>query len=158
MGDKCVVCGSYRIKIKTISYYRMPRNSSHRAVWREAFVLDEAKLKPFSIVCSCHFVNGDSRCGPLLVPALLTPVAIAEEDVLAPVLPTLVPIMGPSTTVVAIEGGPDLTTVNGRSTVGVESAQIDGFALVATGSEAVCSTMIEGLAEASPLFIPIEWQ
>ena len=110
-----VVCGSYRIKIKTISYYRMPRNSSHRAVWREAFVLDEAKLKPFSEVCSCHFVNGDSRCGPLLVPALLTPVAIVEDYVLAAVLPTLVPIVGPSITVVAIEGRPDLTTVDGRS-------------------------------------------
>ena len=59
-----------------------------------------------------HFVNGDSRCGPLLVLALLTrSVAIAEEDVLAAVLPTLSPIVGPSTTVVAIEGGPDLTTV-----------------------------------------------
>eukprot|EP00731_Ephydatia_muelleri_P032866 Em0024g410a len=86
--------------------------SSIRAVWREAFVLDEAKLKPFSIVCSRHFVNGDSRCGPLLVPALLTPVAIAEEDILAAVLPTLAPIVGPSTTVVAIEGGPDWTTVD----------------------------------------------
>ena len=77
-------------------------------------MLDEAKLKPFSIVCSRHFVNGDSRCGPLLVPALLTPVAIAEEDILAAVLPTLAPIVGPSTTVVAIEGGPDWTTVDGR--------------------------------------------
>ena len=78
-------------------------------------------MKPLSRVCSRHFVNGDSQCGPLLVPALLTPVAIAEEDVLAAVLPTLAPIMGPSTTVVATEGGPDLTTVDGRSTVGVDS-------------------------------------
>ena len=74
----------------------------------------------------------------MLVPALLTPVAIAEEDVLAAVLPWLTPIVGPSTTVV---GGPDLTTVDGRSTVGVDSAPIiDGFALVAAplpGSEAV---------------------
>ena len=65
--------------------------------------------------------------------------AIAEEDVLAAVLPWLAPIVGPSTTVV---GGPDLTTVDGRSTVGVDSAPIDGFALVAAplpGSEAVCS-------------------
>ena len=68
----------------------------------------------------------------MLVPALLTPVAIAEEDVLVAVLPTLAPIVGPSTTVVATEGGPDLTTVDGRSTVGVDSAPIiDGFALVA---------------------------
>ena len=95
MGDKCVVCGSYRIKTKTISYYHVPRNSSHRAVWREAFGLDEVKLKPFSRVFRLrHFVMGDSRCGPLLVPALLTPVAIAEEDVLAAILPTLAPIVG----------------------------------------------------------------
>ena len=77
----------------------------------------------------------------MLVPALLTPVVIAEEDVLVAVLPTLAPIVGPSTTVVEIEGGPDLTTVDGRSTVGVDSAPIiDGFALVAAplpGSEAV---------------------
>ena len=53
----------------------------------------------------------------MLVPALLTPVAIAE-DVLSAVLPTLVPIVGPLTTVMAIEGGPDLATVDGRSTVG----------------------------------------
>ena len=53
-----------------------------------------------------------------VVPALLTPVAIAEEDVLAAVLPTLAPIVGPSTTVVAIEGEPDLTTVDGRSLSG----------------------------------------
>ena len=109
----------------------MPRNSSHRAVWRVAFGLDEAKLKPFSRVCSRHFVKGDSRCGPLLAPALLTPVAIAEEDVLVAVLPTLAPIVGPSTIVVAIEGGPDLTTVDGRSTVEVDLAPIDGFAVVA---------------------------
>ena len=51
MGDKCVVLYVV-IKGKTISYYRVPRNSSHRAVWREAFGLDEAKLKPFSRVCS----------------------------------------------------------------------------------------------------------
>ena len=50
----------------------------------------------------------------LLVPALLTPVAIAEEAVLVAVLPTLAPIGGHSTTVVAIEGRPDLTTVDGR--------------------------------------------
>ena len=93
-----------------ISYYHMPRISSHRVVWREAFGLDEAKLMPFSRACSSHFVNGHSRCGPLLVPALLRPMAIAE-DVLSAVLPTLAPIVGPSTTVVAIEGGPDLTTV-----------------------------------------------
>ena len=36
-----------------------------------------------------------------------------------------------STTVMAIEGGPDMTTVDGRSTVGVDSVPIDGFALVA---------------------------
>ena len=85
-------------------------------------MLDESKLKPFSRVCSRH---GDSRCGPLLVPALLTPVA---KYVLVAVLPTLAPIMGPSIRVVAIEGGSDLTTVDGRSTAGVESAPIDGFA------------------------------
>ena len=115
-------------------------------MWRKAFGLDEAKLKPFSRVCSRHFVNGDSRCGPLL-PALLTPVAIAGEDVLAAVLPTLAPIVGPSTTVVAIEGGPDWTTVDGRSTVGVDSAPIDGFTLVAAplpGSEAVVRTRLKG--------------
>ena len=89
-----------------------------RSIW----ALDEAKLKPFSRVCSPHFVNGESRCEPLLVPALLRPVAIAEDDVLPAVLPMLAPIVGPSTTVVAIEGGPDLTTVDGRSTVGVDSA------------------------------------
>ena len=83
MGDKCDT--KYRIKSK------VPRNSSRRAVWRKAFGLDEAKLKPFSRVCSRHFVNGDSRCGPLLVPALLTPVAIA---VLVAVLPTLAPNPG----------------------------------------------------------------
>ena len=78
----------------------LPRNSSHRA---------RSLLKPFSRVYSRHFVNGDSRCGPLLVPALLRPVAIAE-DVLAEVLPALEPIVGPSNTAVAIEGaGPDLT-------------------------------------------------
>ena len=68
--------------------------------------------------------------------------AIAEEDVLVAVLPTLAPIVGPSTTVVAIEGGPHLTTVDGRSIVRVDSAPIDGFALVVAplpGSEAVCS-------------------
>ena len=56
--------------------------------------------------------------------------------------------MGPSTTVVAIEGGPDWTTVDGRSTVGVDSAPIDGFALEMAplqGSDAVCSTLIEEL-------------
>ena len=95
----------YRIKNK------VPRNSSRRAVWQKAFGLDEAKLKPFSRVCSRHFVNGDSRCGALPVSALLTPVA---KDVLAAVLPTLAPIVGPWTTVVAIEGGPDWTTVDGR--------------------------------------------
>ena len=83
---------------------------------------EDAKLKPFSGVCSRHFVNGDSRCGALLVPALLTPVAIAEEVVLVAILPTLAPIVGHSTTVVAIEGGPDLTTVDGRSIVRVDSA------------------------------------
>ena len=92
----------------------MPQNSSRRAVWRNTFGLDEAKLKPFSRVCSHHFVNGDSRCGALPVPALLTPVAIAGKDVLAAVLPTLASIVGPWTTVVAIEGGPDWTTVDGR--------------------------------------------
>ena len=43
-----------------------------------------------------------------------TSVAIAEEDVFTAVLPTLAPIVhGASATVVAIEGGPDLTTVDG---------------------------------------------
>ena len=115
-------------------------------------------MKPFSGVCSRHFVNGDSRCGALLVTALLTPVAIAEEVVLVAVLPTLAPIVGHSTTVVAIEGGPDLTTVDG---VRVDSAPIDGFALVAAplpGSDAVCSTVIEGLDAASPLYVPVERQ
>ena len=49
----------------------------------------------------------------MLVPALLTPVVIAEA-----VLPTLAPIVGPLTTVMTIKGGPDLATVDGRSTVG----------------------------------------
>ena len=95
------------------------------------------------------------------MPAFLTPVAIAEEVVLVAVLPTLAPIVGPSTTVVAIEVGPDLTTVDGRSTVRVDSAPIDGFALVAAplqGSDAVCSTVIEGLDATSPLYIPVERQ
>ena len=83
-------------------------------------------LKPFSRVCSRHFVNGDSRCGPLLVPAHLRPVAIAEDACLVcSILPTLAPIVGPSTTVVAIEGGPDLTTVDGRSTVGTLPSEQD---------------------------------
>ena len=76
-------------------------------MWREAFGLDEASLSHSQeSVRLRHFVNSDSRCGPLLVPALLTPVAIAEEDVLqlAALLPTMAPIVGPSTTVVAIEG------------------------------------------------------
>ena len=57
--------------------------------------------------------------------SFLTPVAIAEEDALAAVLPTLAPIVESSTTLVTIEEGPDLTTVDGRSTVGVDSAPID---------------------------------
>ena len=85
--------------------------------------------------------------------------AIAEEDALAAVLPTLAPIVESSTTLlVTFEEGPDLTTVDGRSTVGVDSAPIDEFTLVAAtlpGSDAVCSTMIEGLAEATP---PVERQ
>ena len=42
-----------------------------------------------------------------------------------------------------------------------DSAPIDGFALVAAplpGSDAVCSTMIEGFAEASQLYISVERQ
>ena len=81
---------------------RFPAIACHEtlllAVWRNVFGRDEAKLKPISIVCSRHFVNGDSQCGPLLVPALLTPAAIAE-DVMDAVLPPLAPIVGPSTTV-----------------------------------------------------------
>ena len=84
----------------------MTQNSSHRAVWRKAIGLEEAKLKPFSQVCLHHIVNRDSRCGPLRSPALLAPVAIAEENVFAAILS---PIVRPWTTVVAIEGGPDLT-------------------------------------------------
>ena len=84
----------------------MTRNSSHRAVWREAIGREKAKLKPFSRVCLHHIVNRDSRCGPLQSPALLAPVAIAEESVFAAVLS---PIVRPWTTVVAIEGGLDLT-------------------------------------------------
>ena len=48
------------------------------------------------------------------------------HDVLAAVLPTLAPIVGPSTIAMAIDGGPDLTTVDGRSTVGVDSAPMMG--------------------------------
>ena len=85
--------------------------------------------------------------------------AIAEEDALAAVLSTLAPIVESSTTlIVMFEEGSDLTTVDGRSTVGVDSAPIDEFTLVAAtlpGSDAVCSTMIEGLAEATP---PVERQ
>ena len=123
MGDKCVLCGSYRIKTKTISHYRVPRKT---------LLIDQCGekrlglMKPVEAIlkslfdCVTLLYNSDSRCGPLLVPALLTPVAIAEEDVLqlAAVLPTMAPIVGPSTTVVAIEGEPDLTTVDGRSLSG----------------------------------------
>ena len=46
--------------------------------------------------------------------SFLTPVPIAEEDALAAVLPTLAPIVESSTTLVTIEEGPDVTTVDGR--------------------------------------------
>ena len=54
----------------------------------ETFGLDEARMRPFSGVCSRHFVGGGgSHYGPL--PALLTPmpypVAIAEEEALTAV-------------------------------------------------------------------------
>ena len=47
----------------------------------------------------------------ITIPTVLTPVAIAEEDALAAVLPTLAPIVESSTTLVTIEEEPDLTNM-----------------------------------------------
>ena len=85
---------SLSVALKRSAYLKEVRSGTAETAGTVATAIvikQEAKLKPFSRVCSRHFVNGGCRrYGPL--PALLTPMpyplAIAEEA-LTTVLPTL---------------------------------------------------------------------
>ena len=58
-GDLCVLCGNSRKKAPKLSYHRFPTNQAKRSQWLRVFQLDPEVVKPYTRVCSLHFINGD---------------------------------------------------------------------------------------------------
>ena len=59
-GHKCCVCGNTKAKEPGLSFHRIPKEPSRRAVWLQVFMLTEEDMKPSTRVCSRHFPDGDA--------------------------------------------------------------------------------------------------
>jgi len=63
-GDRCVVCGNYRINNPSLSFDRIPTEPAKHSLLIEVLELDPEALKPHHRVCSRHFINGNIKNGP----------------------------------------------------------------------------------------------
>ena len=65
-GDLCTVCGNTRVKDRSVSLHRFPRDKAKRQRWIEALDLKDVVIKDHHRVRSRHFPNADPKNAPLL--------------------------------------------------------------------------------------------
>ena len=81
-GHKCCVCGNTKAKEPGLSFHRIPKEPSRRAVWLQVFMLTEEDMKPSTRVCSRHFPDGDASKIPNVNPGISSGVSVISAILL----------------------------------------------------------------------------